>query len=137
MYSSFINKSTFFVCAFAMIFFISCEDKKSKENVEQSPQSTEETVNDATKNSSENNSDVTLNPPHGQPGHRCDIQVGQPLPSGSAAKSSPVINTSQKSPVINNTGSVPVNNSNSTAKVNPPHGQPGHKCEIPVGAPLE
>lgn len=20
------------------------------------------------------------NPPHGQPGHRCDIQVGQPLP---------------------------------------------------------
>jgi len=23
---------------------------------------------------------VTLNPPHGQPGHRCDIPVGNPLP---------------------------------------------------------
>lgn len=21
-----------------------------------------------------------INPPHGQPGHRCDISVGQPLP---------------------------------------------------------
>ncbi|MEX0997655.1 MAG: hypothetical protein WDZ45_11440 [Flavobacteriaceae bacterium] len=129
MFSNFINKSIFFVCAFALVLFISCKDEKSKENVEETPQSTEQTVNDATKNSSDNNSEVTLNPPHGQPGHRCDIQVGQPLPSGSAAKSSPVINTSQKSPVINN--------SNSTAKVNPPHGQPGHKCEIPVGAPLE
>ena len=24
---------------------------------------------------------VTLNPPHGQPGHRCDIAVGVPLPN--------------------------------------------------------
>ena len=24
---------------------------------------------------------VTLNPPHGQPGHRCDIAVGAPLPN--------------------------------------------------------
>lgn len=26
-------------------------------------------------------SGVTLNPPHGQPGHRCDIAVGAPLPN--------------------------------------------------------
>lgn len=25
---------------------------------------------------------------------------------------------------------------NSTAEVNPAHGQPGHRCDIPVGAPL-
>ena len=24
-----------------------------------------------------------------------------------------------------------------TAGLNPPHGQPGHRCEIPVGAPLD
>ncbi len=137
MFSNFINKSTSFIFAFALVLFISCKEEKSKVKVEDTPQSTEQTLKDATNNTPVNNSEVTVNPPHGQPGHRCDIPVGQPLPSGNAAKSSPVINTSQKSPVINNTGNVPINNSNSTAKVNPPHGQPGHKCEIPVGAPLE
>lgn len=52
-----------------------------------------------------------LNPPHGQPGHRCDIAVGAPLGSGN---------------LLNNT----------TAGLNPAHGQPGHRCDIAVGAPL-
>ena len=54
------------------------------------------------------NSTLTLNPPHGQPGHRCDIAVGDPLPSASL----------------------------SNIKINPPHGQPGHRCDIAVGDPL-
>lgn len=54
--------------------------------------------------------EVALNPAHGQPGHRCDIAVGQPL----------------------NSQPKPQNN----AKVNPPHGQPGHRCDLAVGAPL-
>src|SRR5512139_384240 len=34
-----------------------------------------------------------LNPPHGQPGHRCDIAVGAPLdsPAGTGKSTSPVV----------------------------------------------
>lgn len=52
----------------------------------------------------------TINPPHGQPGHRCDIPVGSPLPVAQAAAPA--------------------------QRLNPPHGQPGHRCDIPVGSPL-
>lgn len=52
-----------------------------------------------------------LNPPHGEPGHRCDIAVGAPLG-----------------------GNNPMNNT--ATNLNPPHGQPGHRCDIAVGAPL-
>lgn len=89
-----------------------------------------------------------LNPPHGQPGHRCDIEVGQPLPAGGgpAAGSTtiaapPPVQT--QVPVMQNPQPVmatppPANLLPNTAKgpVNPPHGQPGHRCDIAVGAPL-
>lgn len=78
-----------------------------------------------------------LNPAHGQPGHRCDIAVGAPLNSKPAAKQAPATTTQmvtpqniQSAPQIKTT---PV----ATAKgMNPPHGQPGHRCDIAVGAPL-
>lgn len=136
MFSKVINKSLFVICAFAIVLFISCKEEKKEASTTESAETPAQTINNTQNNSTNNNGEVALNPAHGQPGHRCDIQVGQPLPSGNAEKSSPVINSSQKSPVINNTGSVPVNNSNSTAKVNPAHGQPGHRCDIPVGSPL-
>ena|SRR5690606_21845965 len=53
-----------------------------------------------------------LNPPHGQPGHRCDIAVGAPLGGNSILNSDPSV------------------------ALNPPHGQAGHRCDIAVGAPL-
>lgn len=52
-----------------------------------------------------------LNPPHGAPGHRCDLKVGEPL------NSKPEIKATKQN-------------------LNPPHGQPGHRCDIAVGAPL-
>lgn len=69
-----------------------------------------------------------MNPPHGQPGHRCDISVGAPL-------SSPPSNPAQQqvtqvTPVQNST---PVK---TAPGMNPPHGEPGHRCDITVGAPL-
>ena len=92
-----------------------------------------------------------LNPPHGQPFHRCDIPVGSPLKSAAPAKPATV----QTAPQINRTGMAPtlenaarLNNSrtnNATAptvanatppKLNPPHGQPFHRCDIAVGSPL-
>ena len=62
-----------------------------------------------------------VNPPHGQPGHRCDIPVGSSL---DAPVKTPANNT-----LINASQS-------STAMMNPAHGQPGHRCDIAVGAPL-
>jgi len=77
-----------------------------------------------------------INPPHGQPGHVCGVPVGSPL-DGSAATTSksaqpaaqPAI---QPVPQPSTTGG-----SAATAPgTNPPHGQPGHVCGTPVGAPL-
>ncbi|HSO89098.1 MAG TPA: hypothetical protein VLQ91_21275, partial [Draconibacterium sp.] len=83
--------------------------------------------------------------------HRCDIPVGSPLKSAAPAKPATV----QTAPQINRTGMAPtlenaarLNNSrtnNATAptvanatppKLNPPHGQPFHRCDIAVGSPL-
>lgn len=74
-----------------------------------------------------------LNPRHGQPGHRCDIQVGQPL------NSKPPI-TTPTTPSLTSPTLPAIAPSTNTATVapgmNPPHGQPGHRCDIPVGKPL-
>ncbi len=78
-----------------------------------------------------------MNPPHGQPNHRCDIPVGAPLNSKKAETTtvkSTDIQTSTTAPIA-----APQNNAGSTsvaAGMNPEHGQPGHRCDIPVGAPL-
>jgi len=76
-----------------------------------------------------------LNPAHGQPGHRCDIPVGQPLNSKPAAKSgSPNTATPVASPAVSTT---PVKSDGLFAKgLNPAHGQAGHRCDIAVGQPL-
>ena len=78
-----------------------------------------------------------MNPPHGQPNHRCDIPVGAPLNSKKAEPTTVKttdIQTSTTAPIA-----APQNNAGSTtvaAGMNPAHGQPGHRCDIPVGAPL-
>ena len=80
---------------------------------------------------------VAMNPAHGQPGHRCDIQVGAPLNSTPAPTTINTNQTQQMQTVVNPTPapvSAPVS-SGGGAK-NPAHGQPGHRCDIAVGAPL-
>ncbi|MCO4292899.1 hypothetical protein NF867_08505 [Solitalea sp. MAHUQ-68] len=79
-----------------------------------------------------------MNPPHGQPGHRCDIAVGAPLNSKpktiAATQNSatvPVTTTSQSQPAAATVSPVVT-----PEGMNPPHGQPGHRCDIAVGAPL-
>jgi hypothetical protein len=81
-----------------------------------------------------------LNPSHGQPGHRCDIAVGALLNSGTQsnpANIQPVTSTTvpqvPSTPVAVNKA---VAGSSTTAGLNPAHGQPGHRCDIPVGASL-
>lgn len=75
-----------------------------------------------------------LNPKHGEPGHRCDIPEGAPLDSKPATTGTATTTTA--TPTI-----TPVTTSATPAKktapgMNPPHGQPGHRCDIAEGAPL-
>jgi hypothetical protein len=81
-----------------------------------------------------------LNPAHGQPNHRCDIAVGAPLnskPTQSAVSANqqpaiaPVNQTPAPAPIIN----LKPGETTKTG-MNPAHGQPGHRCDIAVGAPL-
>lgn len=83
-----------------------------------------------------------LNPAHGQPGHRCDIAVGAPLDSKPAATTpaaTPVqLSTNPATPAVSPI-TVTKNNTpatNTATGMNPAHGQPGHRCDIAVGAPL-
>ncbi|MFW6310247.1 MAG: hypothetical protein ACOC1D_04020 [Prolixibacteraceae bacterium] len=100
----------------------------------------------------ENNSQVKINPPHGEPGHRCDIPVGEPLnaqPAGTTRQTpvnppanAPAAGNNPTAPTIENAqklnSSQPSNTSSAqnSGRINPPHGQPGHRCDIPVGSPL-
>jgi hypothetical protein len=92
-----------------------------------------------------------LNPPHGQPGHRCDLKVGQPLDSKPSPQSSKLFNPASVSttpaaisnfaaPFINPDINANINKAAAAALpadgLNPKHGQPGHRCDIAVGQPL-
>lgn len=106
-----------------------------------------------------------LNPAHGLPGHRCEIAVGAPLNSAPTKANVPVQNLKPgetfplmlANPGKNNStvSSVPVqtaplqiapvpkpttaptkSSTSSATGLNPAHGQPNHRCDIPVGSPL-
>lgn len=104
----------------------------------------------------------TLNPPHGQPYHRCDIAVGAPLdsPAGnnpnaghantpanaqtdgrSFFKSVQSENPNSGQQQISTPTPAPqqaysANNTGPKPATNPEHGKPWHRCDIAVGAPL-
>ncbi len=89
--------------------------------------------------SNQGSSNTALNPAHGQPGHRCDIAVGAPLNSPAAPVAAPANQqpaaqnpTPAAAPTLNTTPA----NGVSASGLNPAHGQPGHRCDIAVGAPL-
>lgn len=70
------------------------------------------------------------NPPHGQPGHRHDLPDGAPIPDDAVM---PATTTSAATDLPGTNISSPTS---SDAILNPAHGQPGHRCDIAVGAPL-
>jgi hypothetical protein len=103
------------------------------------------------------NAEVMLNPPHGEPYHRCDIPVGAPLDSEPANRTRQTINsaetsTTPASSLANNPTAPTIENARrmngaqtrnttppptgSKPELNPPHGQPWHRCDIAVGSPL-
>ncbi len=144
MLLQFLKKSPLLLCVGTMLVFVSCNDDElvneseydfpsnptminsnENEDAEKSDVGTIEVEKDVSQNADtkESNTEVKLNPAHGEPGHSCEIPVGQPLPSSN-------------SPANSNIGGASTN-SNNTARINPPHGEPGHSCEIPVGQPLD
>lgn len=87
-----------------------------------------------------------INPPHGQPNHRCDIPVGAPLNASPTQKSqnnsqpaAKPVQISQPTQMVSQPveETKTVNSTVVTAPgMNPPHGQEGHRCDVAVGAPL-
>jgi len=136
-----LNKTFFTIAAFTSILLIACSgDDEIKTNVAAPATAgtsllpsteTPATVID-TATLQKNYAGAALNPQHGQPGHRCDIAVGAPLNSPQSNASSSVVippTTTATAPVVKtNTAEV---------KLNPKHGEPGHRCDLAVGAPLD
>ena len=126
----------------SFIFLVSCDSKPDNKEQLAAPSVSPSTaapilpvINDS---AAAFKAGVALNPQHGQPGHRCDIAVGAPLntPATSiqpnvSATTAPVTTATN----IDTKKVVPEVNSSSTA-LNPKHGEPGHRCDIAVGAPL-
>ncbi len=91
----------------------------------------------------------SLNPAHGQPGHRCDIAVGAPLnskPASAGVQNKQTIVNSNSKEAASLWGAAVKGNSvvqNQAGKtittpgMNPSHGEPGHRCDIPVGTSLD
>lgn len=77
------------------------------------------------------------NPPHGEPGHRCEIPVGASL-SGTPPSSGPVdqMPTTQAITMPQMSAQPAAGASSTPPGMNPPHGEPGHDCAVPVGSPL-
>jgi len=74
-----------------------------------------------------------LNPEHGQPYHRCEIAVGAPIDSAPSQQNTPqtpsiLSPTVAPAPQAQSLGPKPA--------LNPAHGEPHHRCELAVGAPL-
>jgi hypothetical protein len=80
------------------------------------------------------------NPEHGKPGHRCDIPVGAPLNSPATNTTTTATNRTEIKPTTTTSTATVMPTTQPAQKtapgMNPPHGEPGHRCDIAVGAPL-
>ncbi len=129
-----------FPASLFFIFLVSCENKSDNKEQLTAPSvlPTTNSIPPAGNDTSvklNNDAGIALNPQHGQPGHRCDIAVGAPL-------NTPVTNSTVQptvTPTITpstDTKKVTPNSNTATVALNPQHGEPGHRCDIAVGAPL-
>lgn len=116
-------KLNYIMILLGLILVVSCKDEEK--TPEATPQETSETSAQAA-----GSEEVKVNPAHGLPGHRCDLPVGAPLTASAGSTPNPTP-TSQ----LPSTSVSPVR-VDQTPQVNPAHGEPGHDCSIPVGAPL-
>ena len=145
-----------FAAYLVFIFLVSCENKSDNTEQLTAPATSPTTipivpVSTDSSGISNNNAGVALNPQHGEPGHRCDIAVGAPLNTPMTNSSiqpsvTPTV-TSTATPTLATTVAPTItpgsevkkatpNSNTGNATLNPKHGEPGHRCDIAVGAPL-
>lgn len=129
----------------SLIFLVSCDSKPENKEQIAAPSALQPATNSILQGSNDSTGastqGVTLNPQHGEPGHRCDIAVGAPL---NAPATTSTIQPNAPTPVPGATTpaatteakKVTPNSTDATAALNPKHGEPGHRCDIAVGAPL-
>lgn len=118
-----LTKLSLGIIALSFVAFTSCKNEAEEQAT---PTQSEVQTNENPKTT------ASLNPAHGQPGHRCDIPVGADLNQASGN-----VQMQQSTNTANpNVSPVRVNSSTETPAKNPPHGQPGHDCTKPVGADL-
>ena len=89
-----------------------------------------------------------LNPEHGMPYHRCEIAVGAPIDSAPTQNAAPQV-VPQQTAATSSFNTNPISPSLAPAPApasvpasgpkpanNPAHGEPHHRCDLEVGAPL-
>jgi len=122
----------------SFIFFISCDSGSNNKEQLVAPSvssTTDPTLPAIIDSAAAFKAGVALNPQHGQPGHRCDIAVGAPL-NAPVTNIQPNVSATPPATTNTNTDAQIVVPNTSTAALNPKHGEPGHRCDIAVGAPL-
>lgn len=149
-----MKKITILIASVALIY--SCDKAKTNETVSEEVSKSDSIVvlNDSATTVSTTENAVTpaplnaspvastsgrpaLNPEHGQPYHRCEIAVGAPIDSAPTQQNAtPQAQTpSILSPTVTPSAPVPQALGPKPA-VNPAHGEPHHRCDLAVGAPL-
>lgn len=150
-------KKVTIIALFAAIGLVSCKDTNAEPAATETTEtttSTPETTPATTATGHEGHDHGTdlgssaaqgTNPPHGQPGHRCDIPVGAPLNSPPAQPRQQAAPANQggflgggnpQAPAQQQARPVQQTAPGMQGKPNPAHGQPGHRCDIAVGQPL-
>lgn len=133
-------KSRILLLILTIAFLISC-DRKGNTKAQSSDQAGLPSPTNIQSTDSNKTSQVKLNPAHGLPGHRCDLEVGAILPEtpmqGNSIQTT-IPGTSTQPIAITPAQKAPVQTivPSKGAGLNPAHGQPGHRCDIAVGAPL-
>ncbi len=127
----FLNKNLSVVYSFLLItiLLVSCNNSKPVERIpaEQIAAEPAEPLPEPAPKTVTSNGNLAINPAHGEPGHRCDIQVGAPLPGAATTVNPAIFEASQQTAPTQQAVS---------SNLNPAHGEPGHRCDIPVGSPL-
>lgn len=114
---------------------------------ETTPANAAPAANTNTGTAATNSAKPALNPAHGEPYHRCEIAVGAPIDSQPEAQNAApqvvqqgnapanTFNTNPISPT-NVPSAAPVTATGPKPALNPAHGEPHHRCDLQVGAPL-
>jgi len=127
-------KHTFYLFALTLLCACNSEKKETAQAVIPTPtgiQGLQKTnaVQPAAQNAKTN---LIFNPPHGDAGHTCALAVGAPLHQTAAVQPQ---KSASPQPVTVPAPPVAVNIPGK--KLNPKHGEPGHRCDIAIGAPLD